>query len=245
MKIFLADDAALIREGLVGILERTGHEIVDQAHDARELVTKVHALYEAGEAIDVLVTDVRMPPMMTDDGVRAAVELRKAHPDLGVMILSQYVAPAYANMLFDPSHSASSTAHGAVGSWMGATGSVQTGAQGGLGYLLKDRVAKVADFVRSLTIVAAGGIVVDPEVASGLVRGNRGVLENLTPREREVLELMAQGESNTQIGERLYLSRAAVSKHVANIFTKLNLPPGEENRRVRAVLAYLTATGVV
>ncbi|MDO5025271.1 MAG: response regulator transcription factor [Trueperella sp.] len=226
MKLFLADDATLIREGLASILERTGNEICGHAADAPQLVARLSALLDSGGEIDVLITDVRMPPNMSDDGLRAAAQLRARYPDLGIMVLSQYVAPGYAATLFDPMQIA-------------ATG------HGGLGYLLKERVSRISDFVASLNAVAAGGIVVDPEVAAGLVRGKTSALAELTAREREVLELMAQGQSNSQIGERLVLSAAAVSKHVSNVFTKLGLPPGEENRRVRAVLAYLTATGAV
>ena len=265
MKLFLADDAALIREGLGGILERAGHEIVGYANDAQECAVRVRALMSTGSdaldhapdastpatnipatntpntntpreseqystPIDVLITDVRMPPNMTDDGLRAAVQLRREFPRLSVMILSQYVAPTYASTLFDAAS---------------AAGAALPFPQGGLGYLLKDRVARVADFMRSLSIVASGGVVVDPEVASGLVRSKTNVLAALTAREREVLELMAQGLSNAEISAALFLPGAAVAKHVTNVFSKLGLQPGEDNRRVRAVLAYLTATGVV
>lgn len=224
MRVFLADDSALIREGLAGILERTGHAVVGQAADADTLLTGVRDARSKGVAIDVVITDVRMPPNQSDDGLRASVELRRDFPSLGIMVLSQYVAPGYAAALFDQTSGAVS---------------------GGLGYMLKDRISKIADFIRSLEVVAGGGIIVDPEVASGLIRGKGRALDSLTPREREVLELMARGESNSQIAEQLVLSGAAVSKHVSNVFTKLNLAPGEENRRVRAVLAYLTATGAV
>ena len=238
MKIFLADDAALIREGLAGILERVGHEIIGHAEDAQELETRVREILANDGEIDMLITDVRMPPTMSDDGLRAAVALRRDYPSLGVMILSQYVAPAYASALFDAGSGAGTGFGGAGG--LGAQ--LPSANQGGLGYLLKDRISRVADFVRSLGIVAAGGIVVDPEVAAGLVRSKSSVLSQLTARELEVLELMAQGKSNAEIGSELYLSGAAVSKHVANVFLKLGLPPGEDNRRVRAVLTYLTAT---
>lgn len=241
MKIFLADDSALIREGLGGILERTGHEIIGHAQDANQLRSRVGALLASGETIDVLVTDVRMPPSMSDDGLRAAVELRQDFPQLNVMILSQYIAPAYARVLFGDGKSSGKNFAGFSG--FGTANPYS--AQGGLGYLLKDRVARVADFVRSLGIVAAGGVVVDPEVAAGLVQGKSSALEALSPREREVLELMAQGLSNSDIAAQLYLSGAAVSKHVANVFLKLGLAPGEENRRVRAVLTYLTEQGIV
>ncbi|MDO4887303.1 MAG: response regulator transcription factor [Actinomycetaceae bacterium] len=218
MKVIVADDSALFREGIVGLLERQGHEVLAQATTAPELLS-VCAEHRA----DVVVTDVRMPPGMSDDGLRAAVQLRNDQPATGIMVLSQYVAPAYATQLFEPA--------------------APTEGVGGLGYLLKDRVARVADFIRSLQIVAAGGVVVDPDVASSLVRGKPSRLDSLTAREVEVLELMAQGLSNQQICKRLFLSSAAVSKHVSNVFTKLGMAPGEDNRRVRAVLAYLTETG--
>lgn len=215
MKLIVADDSALFREGLIGLLERQGHEVVAYAATAPEL----EAVAAENEA-DVIVTDVRMPPGMANDGLAAAVAIREKQPETGIMVLSQYVAPAYASELFKPG--------------------APTEGVGGLGYLLKDRVARVADFIRSLKVVAAGGVVVDPEVATSLVQGRPSRLDALTPREVEVLELMAQGLSNQQICNKLYLSSAAVSKHVAAVFTKLGMAPGEENRRVRAVLAYLT-----
>lgn len=229
MRIVVADDAALLREGLVGLLERQGHDVVAQAASATELEAVVdRAMSDGGTPPDVVITDVRMPPTMTDDGLAAAVRLRGRYPGLGILVLSQYVAPAYAADLFDDGHP-------------GTTGSGDAD-RGGVGYLLKERVARVADFMRSLGIVAAGGIVVDPEVAARLVAGRRSALDVLSPREQEVLELMARGLSNAQIADQLVLSAGAVSKHVANVFTKLDLPPGEDNRRVRAVLAYLSAT---
>lgn len=215
MKLIVADDSVLFRAGLVGLLERQGHDIVGQAASAPELLKQCDTCEP-----DVVVTDVRMPPGMTDDGLRAAVDIRAHHPAIDIMVLSQYVAPAYATQLFEPA--------------------APTEGVGGLGYLLKDRVARVADFIRSLQVVASGGVVVDPEVATTLVRGRSSRLDDLTPREIEVLELMAQGLSNQQICDKLFLSGAAVSKHVANVFSKLGMQPGEENRRVRAVLAYLT-----
>lgn len=229
MKLIVAEDAALLREGLIGLLERQGHETIAEAASAPELEAVVDHAVLAGTPPDVVITDVRMPPTMTDDGLAAAVRIRARHPEIGILILSQYVAPAYATDLF-----ASSSAN-AIGAGPGSTGT------GGLGYLLKERVARVADFTHSLRVVAAGGVVIDPEVASRLVTVRRTALDVLSPREREVLELMARGMSNTQISERLTLSAGAVAKHVANIFTKLDLTPADENRRVRAVLTYLTA----
>lgn len=153
---------------------------------------------------------------MGTDGLDAALELRAEHPGLAIVVVSQYVAPAYASRLLESD-------------------------AGGFGYLLKDRVARVADFLRSLEVVAAGGVVVDPEVARRLARARSGPLATLTPREREVLSLMAEGLSNAQIAERLVVSAGAVAKYVAAVFVKLGLPVGEDNRRVRAVLTYLTS----
>lgn len=164
---------------------------------------------------------------MSDDGLAAAIRIRQNYPGIGILVVSQYVAAAYATELFGgPSDSFAPAA----------------GTAGGLGYLLKDRISRVADFLRSLDIVAAGGVVVDPDVATRLIQARRSTLASLSPRELEVLQLMSEGLSNQQITERLYLSAGAVSKHVANVFTKLGLPPGQDNRRVRAVLTYLTAT---
>lgn len=218
MKLIIADDSALLREGLVGLIERQGHDVLAAADDAPGLAEAVHASIRNGDVPDVVIADVRMPPNMATDGLDVAVELREQYPELGIMILSQYVAPAYARRFL-------------------------TGSGGGFGYLLKDRVAKVGDFLRSLSVVASGGIVIDPEVASQLARARSGPLDSLTDREREVLALMAEGLSNTQISAQLHLSSGAVSKYVASVFLKLGLHVGEENRRVRAVLTYLTATG--
>ncbi len=224
MRLVVADDAALLREGLIGLLERQGHQVVGGAASAPELEAVVRRTVAAGTPPDVVITDVRMPPTMTHDGLEAAVRIRADHPRIGILVLSQYVAPAYAANLFS-----------------GTALQAEAGS-GGLGYLLKERVARVADFVRSLAIVAAGGVVVDPDVAARLIADRRGALGQLSPREREVLELMALGLSNAEIGDRLVVSPGAVAKHVANVFARLGLAPGEENRRVRAVLAYLTAT---
>lgn len=217
MKLVVADDSALLREGLAGLVERQGHEVLATADDGPRLLESVHALMAAGTAPDVVIADVRMPPGMATDGLDAALELRDDYPELGVMILSQYVASAYASRFL-------------------------TGGAGGFGYLLKDRVAKVADFLRSLSVVASGGIIIDPEVASRLAHARTGPLDSLTAREREVLALMAEGLSNPQISSKLCLSAGAVSKYVASVFLKLDLPVGEDNRRVRAVLTYLTAS---
>lgn len=229
MKLVIADDAALLREGLAGLLERQGHEVIAQAASATELEAVVDRAVRKDNAPDIVLTDVRMPPTMTDDGLKTALALRNRHPRMGILVLSQYVAPAYAAELF-------ATSNGGPG--IGVARADEP--TGGVGYLLKDRISRVADFMRSLGLVAAGGVVVDPEVATRLLQGKRSALDALTPRELEVLKLMASGLSNQQIAESLFLSGGAVAKHVANVFAKLDLGPGEDNRRVRAVLAYLT-----
>ncbi len=220
MKLALAEDAALLRAGLVGLLERAGHQVVVEASDAPSLVAAVVELAAADQLPDLVLTDVRMPPGMTDDGLRAAVEIRHRYPWMPIMVLSQYVAPAYAAALLDAAALPQAP---------------------GTGYLLKERVGRVADFMNSLEVVAGGGLVIDPEVVRSLLQSRRGdsKLERLTPREHEVLSLMADGSSNSQIAEALVVTPAAVAKHVANVFAKLDLGPNEENRRVRAVLAYL------
>ena len=283
MRILLADDAALLREGLAGLLTTAGHKVVAQVADADALRTEVEHLAAAGELPDIVVTDVRMPPTGTDDGLRAAIDLRRAHPGLPVVVLSAYVAGPYVQDLLEETESSASPASPA-----GSGGS-----GGAVGYLLKERVGRVADFLHSLDIVVGGGVVIDPEVVSHLMKAARAAgsghdgdgdagagetagtvaepsgarapattrtvspstpsggiasatpggtgLDRLTRREQEVLELMAQGLSNAQIAERLVVSDGAVAKHVANIFRGLDLQPGEENRRVRAVLAWLHA----
>ncbi|OFO22704.1 DNA-binding response regulator [Corynebacterium sp. HMSC056F09] len=214
LRIVVADDSAILREGLAGLLERRGHSIVGQADSAPSLEAVVDTLRD--ELPDIVITDVRMPPGMGDDGLKAAVNLRNAYPGLPVMVLSQYVAPAYAVELFDSPDA-------------------------GTGYLLKDRVSEVRDFLSSLDVVAQGGTVIDPTVAQALMSSGRSGLGELTPREREVLELMSRGKSNKDIATDLVLSSAAVAKHVSNIFTKLRLDPSEDNRRVKAILEYLSA----
>lgn len=214
LRIVIADDSAILREGLAGLLERRGHEIVGRAGTAVELEGVIGKL--GAQLPDVVITDVRMPPEMGDDGLKAAVALRRAYPGLPVMVLSQYVAPAYAVALFDSPDA-------------------------GTGYLLKDRVSEVRDFLASLEVVAQGGTVIDPTVAQALMRSGRSGLGELSPREREVLELMSRGKSNKDIAAELVLSNAAVAKHVSNIFTKLRLDPSEDNRRVKAILQYLSA----
>lgn len=214
MRILLADDATLLREALSALLQRLGHEIVATAADAIELQT-VYATLTVPP--DIVVTDVRMPPDRTDDGLRAALRIRKLAPTQPVLVLSQYVAERYArDLLLLP--------------------------EAAVGYLLKERVNRVSDFDRALAAVAAGGTVIDPEVTRQLLRSDvAGPLDALTPREREVLELMAEGASNADIAARLFLSDAAIRKHIGNIFAGLGLTPADENRRVRAILVFLEA----
>ena len=237
MKIVIADDSALLREGVAGLVEKRGHEVIAMVDTAHGLVADIDDRFDdSGELPDLVITDVRMPPKMSDDGLRAAVELRERYPQLNVMVLSQYVAPAYARELFSPGGAGGSAG---VGTGGGSSGSSSSG---GTGYLLKDRVGQVLDFLGSLEVVAGGGVVIDPDVATALMQSGKSGLASLTAREREVLELMAGGKSNKQIADDLVLSGAAVAKHVSNIFMKLHLEPGEENRRVRAILEFLTAT---
>jgi DNA-binding NarL/FixJ family response regulator len=201
----------LLREGLAGLLARFGHEVAAAVGDADGLVAAV-----AEHEPDLVLTDVRMPPGFSDEGLRAAVELRSERPGLAVLVLSQYVQHTYAAELFD-----------SVGGR-------------GVGYLLKDRVGDIEDFRAALAQVAAGGTVVDPEVVATLLRRRRDPLAPLTGREREVLALMAEGRTNAGIARALTVSEAAVAKHIGNILTKLELPRTDtDHRRVLAVLAYL------
>ncbi|MFD7441441.1 LuxR C-terminal-related transcriptional regulator [Streptomyces sp. NPDC059909] len=207
----LAEDSVLLREGLTGLVERFGHHVVAAVGDADALRAAVPA-----HEPDIVVTDVRMPPGLTDEGLRAAVALRAERPRLPVLVLSQYVQRTYATELLD------------------------SGDGIGVGYLLKDRVGQVEEFMDALVRVADGGTVVDPEVVRQLLRRRRDPLEQLTPREREVLGLVAEGRSNAAIARELVISEAAVGKHIGNILAKLGLPPAEDtHRRVLAVLAYL------
>ena len=212
MRVVIAEDSTLLREGLVQILARFGHEVVAAVGDAPGLLASV-----AEHRPDVAVVDVRMPPGFRDEGLRAALQLRRDHPEVGVLVLSQYVEQTYAAELLQVAAS-------------------------GLGYLLKDRVGNIPDFVDALERVAAGGIVIDPEVVRQLLARRRDVepLDQLSPREREVLALIAEGRSNSGIAHRLVVTEAAVAKHVGNIFGKLALEPAEDDhRRVLATLAYL------
>src|SRR5258708_3981260 len=200
VRIVIADDAVLLREGLVRLLSEHGHEVVAAVGDGPALVAAA-----ATYVPDVCVVDVRMPPSHTDEGLRAAVQVRATRPGAPVLVLSQYVEVSYADDLL-------------------------ADRRGAVGYLLKDRVADIADFLEALDRVAAGGTVLDPEVVAQLLVRRRAhdPLEPLTPREREVLALMAEGRSNTAIARQLVLSEGGVEKHVRNIFAKLDLPPDDE-----------------
>jgi DNA-binding NarL/FixJ family response regulator len=211
IRVVIAEDGVLLREGLAGLLERFGFQTAAVVGDAETLKTAV-----VEYAPDLVITDIRMPPTFTDEGLRAAVELRRAHPGLAVVALSQYVQHSYAADLLD------------------------SGDGRGVGYLLKDRVVDVEDFIAALRRVAGGGTVVDPQVVRQLVRRRRDPLSLLSAREREVLALIAEGHSNTAIARQLVVSEAAIGKHVGNILAKLRLPQTDDtNRRVLAVLAYL------
>ncbi|HLM49890.1 MAG TPA: response regulator transcription factor [Solirubrobacteraceae bacterium] len=214
MRVVLADDSVLLREGLARLLEDRGFDVAAQAGDAEDLLRKVSA-----HKPDVAVVDVRMPPTHTTEGLEAAAAIRERQPAVGVLVLSQYVEEAYAMELIGDS------------------------AQG-VGYLLKDRVADVDRFVDAVRRVAQGGSALDPEVVGHLLGRRRrdDPLAALTPREREVLGLMAEGRSNAALAQALVVTERAVEKHVTSIFGKLGLPPAaEDHRRVLAVLAYLKA----
>ena len=214
LRIVIADDHVLLRQGVASMLDGEGFDVVAQAGDAEDVIRKVNA-----HLPDVAVIDIRMPPNGTDDGLRAAIAIRQAHPDIGVLVLSQYVEAAYAvELIGDDAR--------------------------GVGYLLKDRVGDFEEFAGALRRVAAGGSVLDPEVVHWMFGRERVTsrLDELTPREREVLALVAEGCSYQAVANRLVVSQRAVEKHVTSIFSKLDLPPTvEDHRRVLAVLAYLRA----
>lgn len=212
MRVVLADDSVLLREGMARLLVESGFDVVGQAGTADELLLKVRSY-----SPDVAIVDIRMPPTHTDEGLQAAQEIRARHPDVSVLVLSQYVEAAYAMELLSESAE-------------------------GVGYLLKDRVSDLAEFAAAVRRVGEGGSALDPAIVSQLVgrRRRNDPLGDLTPRERDVLELMAEGRSNHGIAERLVVTERAVEKHVTSIFGKLRLPPAPtDHRRVLAVLTFL------
>ncbi len=212
MRVVIAEDSVLLREGVVRILAEAGFDVVGQAGTGDELMLKVRSY-----SPDVAIVDIRMPPTHTDEGLRAAQEIREKHPGVGVLVLSQYIEPAYAMELLAESAE-------------------------GVGYLLKDRISDMDEFADAVRRVGDGGSALDPTIVSQLVGRRRrdAPLDELTAREREVLGLMAEGRSNQGIAERLVVTERAVEKHVTSIFSKLRLPPATaDHRRVLAVLAYL------
>ena len=214
MRVAIAEDGVLLREGLARLLGEAGFEVVAQCGDADELLLKVHS-----NSLDAVIVDIRLPPTHSDEGLRAAIEIREHHPSVGVLVLSQYVELGLAMKLLADSAE-------------------------GVGYLLKDRVSDVEDFVSAVRRVAHGGSAIDPIIVSTLLsrRRSEDPLERLTPREREVLVLMAEGSSNQGIADKLVITTRAVEKYVSSIFGKLGLPStGSESRRVLAVLAFLRA----
>ena len=212
MRVVIADDSQLLREGIASFVRGEGIEVVGEASDPDELLAAVDE-----HLPDVAIVDIRMPPTQTDEGIQAAHEIRRRHPGMGVVLLSQHVE-------------------------VGVATQVLAEAPQRLGYLLKERVTDPADFAGSLRRVAGGGTALDPQVVAGLLTdpGDDGPLRSLSPRERDVLELVAEGRSNRAISDRLAITQAAVQKHVSTIFNKLGLPAGEDDdRRILAVLAYL------
>lgn len=211
MRVVIVEDQALLREGIVALLRENGVEVVGQAEDAPGLLRLI-----AGHKPDLAIVDVRLPPTFTDEGIRAAIEARERHPGLGILILSQYVEPVYTSELL-------------------------AGGSGGVGYLLKERVADIPAFLDAIGRVSEGGTALDREVVAELVQGrkNDSSLDELTPRESEVLSLMAEGKTNSGIAEALVVTPGAVEKHISNIFSKLDLPAtGADHRRVLAVLRF-------
>jgi DNA-binding NarL/FixJ family response regulator len=212
LRVAIAEDTVLLREGIARLLEDAGFEIVGQSSTADDLLLKVRSYHP-----DVAIIDIRMPPTHTDEGLRAAKTIREEHPDVGVLVLSEYLEPAYAMEVISDNAE-------------------------GVGYLLKQRVSELDDFASAVRRVAEGGSALDPAIVTQLVGRRRrdDPISSLTPREREVLELMAEGRSNQAIAERLVITERAVEKHVTNIFGKLRLPPAaQDHRRVLAVLAFL------
>ncbi len=212
LRVAIAEDSAILRDGLVQLLEDRGFVVTEAVGDAQELQRSIEA-----DCPDVAVVDIRMPPTFTDEGLRMAIELRKQHPGLAILMFSQYIETRYAEELLGDDAA-------------------------GIGYLLKDRVADVGQFVDALTRVASGGTALDPEVVTQLMGASRhrDSISRLTSREKDVLSLMAEGRTNTAIAEALFVSEGAVEKHVTNIFSKLDLPVSQsDHRRVLAVLRFL------
>jgi DNA-binding NarL/FixJ family response regulator len=218
VRVVIAEDQMLLRKGIIALLEEHGIEVVGQAEDGPGLQRIVN-----GHKPDLAIVDVRLPPTFTDEGIRAALEARREHPELAILVLSQYVEPVY-------------------------TGELLSTGEGGIGYLLKERVSEIPSFIETIERVAAGGTVLDREVVISLVRDRSGSsaaeggLAALTKRERETLELIAQGRTNAAIARELVVTLGAVEKHISNIFAKLDLPvTDDDHRRVLAVLTYLRA----
>ncbi|MFD3515759.1 response regulator [Streptomyces sp. NPDC058657] len=210
----IAEDSVILREGMVELLTARGCEVLATAGDADGLLAAV-----AEHLPDVAVVDIRMPPTHTDEGIRAAVQLRADHPHMGILVFSQHAEPTWAARLL-------------------------AGEAAGVGYLLKERVSATADFIDALRRVAAGGVALDPLIVSRMLNNGTRPLDRLTARERDVVDLMAQGHSNRSIAGQLVISERAVEKHVASVFAKFDLPPTDaDNRRVKAVVAYLQAVG--
>ncbi|MEO3930843.1 response regulator transcription factor [Micromonosporaceae bacterium B7E4] len=216
MRIVIAEDAALMRDGLTTLLGALGHEIVHAAKDAEQLRNVVDALKT--DLPEVIITDVRMPPTHTDEGLLAALAIRERHPAVAILVLSQYLGGEYASRLLTRAETQ----------------------PGGVGYLLKDRIGHLTELDRAIHTVAAGGVVVDPKVIDDLVRRNYRPLDQLTPRERDVLTLVAQGRTNQQISEDLHLSMGAIEKNIRNVFDKLSITPADGNRRILATLTWLS-----
>ena len=218
MRVVIAEDQALLREGIVALLREHEIEVAAQAEDGDGLLRIVN-----GHKPDLAIVDVRLPPTFTDEGIRAAIEARRRHPEVGILILSQYVEPVY-------------------------TAELLAGGEGGVGYLLKERVGDVPGFLDAVQRVADGGTALDREVVAELVQsrdaGDAGPLAALSPREREVLSLMAEGRTNAAIAHALVVTPGAVEKHISNVFSKLDLPAtNDDHRRVLAVLTFLRASG--
>ncbi|MGW2182492.1 response regulator transcription factor [Streptomyces sp. NPDC001732] len=213
VRVVIAEDSVILREGMVELLTARGCQVIATAGDAEELLTAV-----AADPPDVAVVDIRMPPTHTDEGIHAAERLRADHPDVGVLVFSQHAEPVWAARLLADNAS-------------------------GIGYLLKERVAATSDFIDALRRIAEGGVALDPDIVSRMLTSRERRLDRLTAREREVLDLMAQGHSNRSIASLLVITERAVEKHAAAVFTKFDLPPTDtDNRRVKAVVAYLQET---